>query len=98
MAWIPRTEENYHKLILEAKTESGTVRGLPGGNGTCSVFKGIPYAAAPVGELRWKKPQEAPHWDGVRESLRTTVLRLIGWIDSHEVGAKNLYPSSYLMK
>ena len=30
MAWIPRTEENYHKLILEAKTESGTVRGLPG--------------------------------------------------------------------
>ena len=30
MAWIPRTEENYHKLILEAKTESGTVRGRPG--------------------------------------------------------------------
>ena len=30
MAWIPRTEENYHKLILEAKTERGTVRGLPG--------------------------------------------------------------------
>ena len=54
MAWIPRTEENYHKLILEAKTESGTVRGLPGGNRICSVFKGIPYAAAPVGELRWK--------------------------------------------
>ena len=54
MAWIPRTEENYHKLILEAETKSGIVRGLPGGNRICSVFKGIPYAAAPVGELSWK--------------------------------------------
>ena len=55
MAWIPRTEENYHKLILEAKTESGTVRGLPGGNRICSVFKRDSLSAAPVGELRWKK-------------------------------------------
>ena len=54
MAWIPRTEENYHKLILEAETKSGVVRGLPGGNRICSVFKGIPYAAAPVGELRYE--------------------------------------------
>ena len=63
MAWIPRTEENYHKLILEAETKSGVVRGLLGGNRICSVFKGIPYAAAPVGELRWKKPQPAPRWE-----------------------------------
>ena len=94
MAWIPRTEENYHKLILEAKTESGTVRGLPGGNRICSVFKGIPYAAAPVGELRWKKPQEAPHWDDVRECYKFGPASY--QLDrSYEVGAKNLYPSSY---
>ena len=94
MAWIPRTEENYHKLILEAKTESGTVRGLPGGNRICSVFKGIPYAAAPVGELRWKKPQEAPHWDGVRECYKFGPASY--QLDrSYEVRAKNLYPSSY---
>lgn len=94
MAWIPRTEENYHKLILEAETKSGIVRGLPGGNRICSVFKGIPYAAAPVGELRWKKPQPAPHWEGVRECYKFGPASC--QLDrSYEAGAKNLYPSSY---
>jgi len=37
------------------------------GNGLI-VFKGIPYAAPPVGELRWRAPQPASRWPGVREA------------------------------
>lgn len=47
-------------------TDAGAVRGVQDGGAV--AFKGIPYAAAPVGPLRWQPPQEAPCWDGVREA------------------------------
>jgi para-nitrobenzyl esterase len=34
------------------------------------VFQGIPYAAPPLGDLRWKPPQPAAAWNGVREAKR----------------------------
>jgi len=48
-------------------TDKGAVRGLID-SGTRS-FKGIPYAARPVGNLRWKAPQPAAAWKGVKAAL-----------------------------
>ena len=44
----------------------GKIQGVPTDASDVVVYKGIPYAAAPVGELRWQAPQPAVPWEGVR--------------------------------
>src|SRR5882672_1965348 len=51
---------------LQAKTDTGTVEGKT--QGSARTFLGIPYAAPPVGDLRWKAPQPAAAWTGVRKA------------------------------
>ena len=52
------------QLLLRTQVETGELEGVPDGN-DLAVFKAIPYAAPPVGELRWKAPQPAKPWTGV---------------------------------
>jgi para-nitrobenzyl esterase len=47
-------------------TESGTISGAS--EGGLSVYKGIPFAAPPVGELRWRPPVSAAPWTGTRKT------------------------------
>jgi para-nitrobenzyl esterase len=49
------------------KLDSGMVSGITGTNPEVRVFKGIPFAAPPTGNLRWRAPQPVAHWDGVRK-------------------------------
>ena len=49
-------------------TVSGRVSGVAGHDPTVTVFKGIPFAAPPVGDMRWRPPGPAPHWDGERKA------------------------------
>ena len=50
--------------LLRTHVETGDVEGVA--DGPLAVFRAIPYAAPPVGDLRWKAPQPATAWDGVR--------------------------------
>ncbi len=50
------------------KIDTGLVEGRPGLRSGVVVYKGIPYAAPPVGELRWKEPRPAAAWTGVRDA------------------------------
>ncbi len=53
---------------LKVKTEQGEIQGKLINEGKVRAFLGIPYAAPPVGELRWKAPQPPARWKGVREA------------------------------
>lgn len=57
---------------LLVKTESGVLQGFSKNviktDRAVEVFLGVPYAAAPTGDLRWKAPQPAEKWKGVRDA------------------------------
>ena len=55
-------------MFRTVKVENGRIAGLPGADPRITVFKGIPFAAPPVGSNRWKAPQPAGSWEGVREA------------------------------
>lgn len=55
--------------VSKVSVESGLVSGKTNTEGNVSIFMGIPYAAAPVGELRWKAPAPPVRWEGVRQCI-----------------------------
>lgn len=54
----------------EVRTNAGMVRGSPRDPSGVLAYKGIPYAAPPVGDLRWRSPQDVRGWDGVQDHTR----------------------------
>jgi para-nitrobenzyl esterase len=52
----------------KVKVESGWISGITGNGGSVKIFLGVPYAAPPAGDLRWRAPQPPVKWEGVRKS------------------------------
>ncbi|HWC81791.1 MAG TPA: carboxylesterase family protein [Pseudonocardiaceae bacterium] len=50
--------------------ETGLLQGIPGRDRSVTVFRGIPYAAPPVDDRRWRAPAPAAPWTGVRSAAR----------------------------
>ena len=54
-------------MIRKATVEGGVVVGLPAADPRVTSFKGVPFAAPPVGENRWRAPQPVIPWEGERK-------------------------------
>ena len=50
------------------RIDTGMVSGIASATPDVRVFKGIPYAAPPTGDQRWRAPKPAAHWDGIRKA------------------------------
>jgi len=50
----------------QVTVDSGRLKGAYNSDHSVLIFKGVPFAAPPVGNLRWRAPQPAKKWDGVR--------------------------------
>jgi para-nitrobenzyl esterase len=53
-------------VAQQVLTEPGTMSGVR--EGGLSVYKGVPFAAPPVGDLRWRAPSPVAHWTGTRKA------------------------------
>ncbi len=62
---IPATDGDARKPI---RVETGLLQGVLSPRHDVVAFKGVPYAAAPVGDLRWREPQPPVGWDGIRKA------------------------------
>ncbi len=90
---IPAVEGKDPAVTGVVTVAQGELTGLVSADGSVEVYAGIPYARPPVGELRWREPQEPEPWEGVRacdafapmsmqqthSALYDTLYRLIGY-------------------
>lgn len=63
-------------MLRETTTKYGKVRGIEAADPRITAFKGIPFAAPPVGENRWRAPKEPATWEGVRECFRFAPISI----------------------
>jgi para-nitrobenzyl esterase len=68
LSLLPALSASTRVVDNTARVESGLLEGVSSSVAGVRVFKGIPYAAPPVGELRWRPPQPPAKWEGARRA------------------------------
>jgi para-nitrobenzyl esterase len=68
VAVLALTQSGMSAITDPVKVEQGLLAGTSGSTPDVRVYRGIPFAAPPVGDLRWKAPQPAAIWQGVHQA------------------------------
>ena len=66
ICYLSACTQKGEDISLQVKTQYGILEGFEADG--VKKFLGVPFAQAPVGELRWKAPQPVQPWEGVREA------------------------------
>ncbi|WNS46046.1 carboxylesterase family protein [Paenibacillus sp. MMS20-IR301] len=82
-------------MLRTVIVENGTVQGLPAADPRITSFKGIPFAAPPVGGNRWRSPQPAEDWKGV---LQAYSYAPISMQVRQEVDDNNIYTREWAVE
>ena len=101
---VPVSSEGHPEVTDVVSISQGDLTGVYNEDHTARTYAGIPYAAPPVGDLRWKEPQAPEAWEGVRacdtfapmamqqvqSPLMNSLYRLLGYHD-YRISLKDNY-------
>ena len=62
------TQDTGVVMLRETTVKQGKLKGIPGNDPRVTAYKGIPFAAPPTGDLRWRAPQPPGSWNGIKEA------------------------------
>lgn len=82
-------------MIRVVNVENGLVQGLPAADPRITSFKGIPFAAPPVGENRWRAPQPSKDWRGV---LKAYEFAPVSMQVRQEIDDNNIYTREWAVE
>lgn len=71
-------------LVGDVVVAQGQLVGSAGRSPAITVFKGVPFAAPPVGDWRWREPQPAPAWEGVHAATEFAPSCVQNIVDSRD--------------
>jgi len=81
-------------MLRVVRVENRLVRGLPAADPRITSFKGIPFAAPPVGENRWRPPQPAKDWEGVFNAVEFAPISMQ---EKTVINVNNIYTREWMV-